>query len=202
METITAQIEKRIFRKRKINLIFPSDLRGLASEDAIRQTLSRLTKKGKIKRLAHGIYYLPQTDHLLGEIRPSADEVVNLIAQKERIKLKPAGSSALHELGLTTQVPTKRVYLTDGHPRQFKIGKLEIKFKPTTPKKLSRMGKISSLVIQAIEELGTDELDGRTAEKLRELLKKEDPKMLQHDLKLSTGKVSAYILKLLQHSNL
>lgn len=198
METVEEKIEKKVSRKKNVNLIFPTEFRDIASDAAIRQALSRLTKKGAIKRLAHGIYYMPETDSLLGELRPSVDDIINRIAEKDCIRIKPAGAYALHELGLTTQVPTRRVYLTDGHPRQFKIGKLQIKFKPTTPKRLSRTGPISSLAIQALEELGTTDIDLETKTKLRELLLKEDPKILQHDLKLSTGKVSSYILKLLK----
>lgn len=202
METIQDKIEKKIGKKREINLIFPGEFRGMASDDAIRQAMSRLTKKGILKRLASGIYYLPETDPILGEIRPSVDDVVSCIAKKERIRIKPAGAFALNQLGLTTQVPMRRVYITDGHPRQFKIGKLQIKFKPTTPKRLSRTGKISSLVIQALEELGTTHIDTETSAKLRELLLKEDPKILMQDLKLSTGKVSSYILKLLKENEI
>ncbi len=47
-----------------------------------------------------------------------------MLAKKEKIRVKPAGAYALHQLGLTTQVPTKLVYITDGHPRLFKLGKL------------------------------------------------------------------------------
>lgn len=199
METAQLKIEKLIFGDRDVNLIFPSEFRGLASDDSIKQALSRLTQRGKIKRLAKGIYYLPETDKVLGEFRPSIDEVIQRIAQKERIRIKPAGSFAFHELGLTTQVPTRRLYLTDGHSRKFKIGNLEIKFRPTTPKKLSHKGKISGLAIQALEELGTTEIDEVTEKKLKVLLQKEEPEILMHDLQLTTGKVNTYILNLLKN---
>lgn len=149
-------------------------------------------------RLAHGIYYIPKTDPVLGELRPGADDVVKMLAKKEKIRVRPAGAYALHRLGLTTQVPTKLVYITDGHPRQFKLGKMQITFKATTPKKLSTVGKISSLVIQAIEEIGTENVNATTETRIQELLKKEDPKKLKHDLALAPAKVNDYIVKLLK----
>ena len=198
MEKTHTHIKSLIFKKKPGNLIFPSDFRGLGSDSAIKQALSRMVKSGEIKRLAHGIYHVPKTDPQLGDIRPSADDVVRMIADKEKIRIKPAGAFALHQLGLTTQVPTKRVYITDGHQRQFIIGKLHIKFKPTTPKRLMRKGKISSLVIQALEELGTSNIDLVTHNKMKVLLKKEDPKLLNHDLKLAPVKINNYIVKIMK----
>jgi hypothetical protein len=198
MEKTHTHIKSLIFKKKKGELLFTSDFRGLGSDSAIKQALSRMVKSGEINRLAHGIYYVPKTDPQLGEMRPSADEVVRMIAVKEKIRVKPAGAFALHQLGLTTQVPTKRVYITDGHQRQFMIGKLQIKFKPTTPKRLMRKGKISSLVIQALEELGTSNIDPIIHNKMKELLKKEDPKLINHDLKLAPIKINNYIVNIMK----
>ena len=198
MEKTHTHIKHLLSLKKKGALIFPTDFRGLGTDTAIKKALSRLSEKGLIKRLAHGIYYIPQIDPILGEIRPGADEVVKMLANKERIRIKPAGAYALHKLGLTTQVPTRRVYITDGHSRQFTLGKLQIKFKATTSKRLLRKGKISSLVIQALEEIGTDKIDSETTFKIRELLLKENPRILKYDLELAPVKVNNFIIKLLK----
>lgn len=198
MEKVHPYIERSIAKKKKGNLFFPSDFRGIGTDVAVKQSLSRLTKKGVIKRLAQGIYYVPKIDPVLGEVKPGADEVIYMLARKEKIKIKPAGAFALHQLGLTTQVPTKRVYITDGADRQFSLGKLRVKFKRTTPKKLERKGKISSLVIQAVEELGVTNIDKVTASKMRALLQKENLATLKHDLGITSIKVSDYIVKLMK----
>lgn len=160
--------------------------------------MSRLAKAGRLKRLAHGIYYIPKTDPVLGELRPDVDEVVKILAHKERIRVRPAGAYALHQLGLTTQVPMKRVYLTDGSSRQFRLGKMLVRFKATSPKKLSTTGKISSLVIQAIEEMGVDQISPELEKKLLEFLRKEEPSKLKHDLALASAKVNDYIVRLMK----
>lgn len=198
MEKTHTYIERVLSKKKEGELVFPSDFRGAGTDTAIKKALSRLAERGLIKRLAHGVYYIPKNDPVLGEMRPGADEVVKMLAQKEKIRIKPAGAYALHQLGLTTQVPTRRVYITDGHPRQFMLGKLQIKFKATTAKRLLRKGKISSLVIQALEELDTDKIDAVTTAKIRELLLKENPKTLKHDLELAPVKVNNFIMKLLK----
>jgi hypothetical protein len=191
-------IESIVLRKKDGELIFPTDFRGKGTEDAIKKALSRLAQKGVLKRLSHGIYYIPQIDPVLGELRPGADDVVKMLAKKEKIRVRPTGAYALHRLGLTTQVPTKLVYITDGHPRHFKLGKLQIKFKATTPKKLSTIGKISSLLIQALEEVGPENVDASMESKIQDLLKNEDPKKLKHDLALAPAKINDYIVKLLK----
>lgn len=198
MEKTHTYIEQSILRKKRGDLIFPSDFRGNGTDTAIKKALSRLAKKSVIKRLTHGIYYIPQIDPVLGELRPGADDVVNFLAKKEKIQIKPAGTYALHKLGLTTQVPTRRVYITDGHSRQITLGKLQIKFKATTQKKLQRKGKISSLVIQAIEEIGPENISSEMANKLGEFLKKEDQAILKDDLRLSPVKVNNFIIKILK----
>jgi hypothetical protein len=126
------------------------------------------------------------------------DVVIKRLADKEHVKIKPTGAYALHRLGLTTQVPTRRVYLTDGSPRQFKLGKMQVYFKTVPPKKLAMIGEISSLVIRAIEELGAENIPSDIKSKLRDFLLKEDPRKMQHDIVLASGKVYDFIIELLK----
>lgn len=197
-EKVHSHIQSSISKKKAGNILFPADFRGKGTQAAIKQAMSRLAKAGRVKRLAHGIYYIPKIDPVLGELRPDIDEVVNMLAQKERIRVRPAGAYALHQLGLTTQVPMKRVYVTDGNPRQFRLGKTTIRFKATSSKKLSTVGKISSLVIQAIEEMGVEHIGPELEKKILDSLRKEEPRNLKHDLALASAKVNDYIVRLMK----
>lgn len=198
MDKVHREIEKKLAKAKKGHLFFLSDFRGMGSEGAVKMALSRLIKAGKVKRIAHGVYLVPEMDPILGTKLPSMESVVEAIAKKEHIRVKPTGVYALHKLGLTTQVPMRLVYLTDGALKQIKIGKTIIKFKPTTPKKLSLQGKLSSLIIQALEEIGTENLDRSTIERIKELLKKEEPKKLLADLKLAPTRISEFLFSLLK----
>jgi len=198
MATTHSNIESRIKSYKPGEILFPTDFRGDGSEAAIKMALSRLNKEGLIKRLGYGVYAIPKKDALFGEILPSAEEVAKAIAKKEHLKIKPAGANALNRLGLSTQVPMNLVYLTDGTGREIKLGKTKIKFKPTTPKKLSLKGKISSLIIQALEEIGHENLDDSMKAKIKQLLTKENRDDLMHDLKLATAPIHDYLLKLYQ----
>ncbi|HYF69629.1 MAG TPA: DUF6088 family protein [Ohtaekwangia sp.] len=199
MDTKThTYIESVISRRKPGEIVFPTEFRGKGSQAAIKKAMSRIAKTGKINRLAHGIYYIPKTDPKLGKLRPDPEQVVKMVAQKEKIRVRPAGAYALHRLGLTTQVPTKRVYITDGNSRQFKLGNIQIRFKSTSAKKFAMKGEISSLVIQAIEEIGVQHISKEIQMKLGAFLSKEDPKILQHDLRLASAKVNDYIVKLMK----
>jgi hypothetical protein len=79
----------------------------------------------------------------------------------------------------------KLVFLTDGAPREIKIGKRSIKFKKTTPKNLLAKGEISSLVIQALREIGIDNITPSEEDKIIALLKKENVNLLKQDIELA-----------------
>ena len=178
-------------------MIFLSDFRGMGTEAAIKKALSRLSQLGTVKRLAHGIYFIPKTDPILGEVYPGAEEVATMLAKKAGVRIRPAGASALNKLGLSTQVPMRLVYITDGPPRRLKLGNLEVRFIATSRKKLATVGEISALVIQALEELDAKHIDRDTAAKIKGFLLKEDSGKLKHDLGLAPGRVHDYIVRLL-----
>src|SRR5690554_1411123 len=154
-------------------------------EKAVHKYLERLEDKEIIIRVAQGIYVRPKISKLIGPLTPSAEEVAEAIAKRDRIRTVPTGSYALNALGLSTQVPMNIVLLTDGSPREIKIGKRIIKFKKTTPKNLLAKGKISRLAIQALKELGNGKVKEQEEQKIIELLKKEDQKDLVHDIALA-----------------
>lgn len=185
MKSTAELIEKRIKSKAKGTILFPADFTDLGTSEAIRLHLFRLEKEGLIKRISQGIYVRPRESKLLGPLTPSAEEVANSIAKRDRIRCIPTGSYALHALGLSTQVPMKIVLLTDGSSRVIHFGNRTITFKKTTPKFLLTKGKISGLVIQAVKEIGKDNMSKEEEQRILYLLKKESPKNLAHDITLA-----------------
>jgi hypothetical protein len=178
-------------------IFFPAEFRMLGTDDAIKMALSRLVKENRIDRLSHGIYYKPKNHALLGNLKPSLEMVAQAIAQRDQVIIKPTGISALNKLGLSEQVPTKHVYITNGQPRNYKIEENEIHFKSASPKKLALKGPISSLVILAMEELGPAFFDVNAAIKIKELLQKEDRENLENDMKLAPSWIAKELYKLM-----
>lgn len=183
--SIEEKILKRIKAIPKGQLFLPVDFIDLGSSEAIRVSLFRLEKEATIKRVAQGIYVRPKQSRLIGPLTPSAEDVAKAIAKRDRIRTLPTGSYALNILGLSTQVPMNIVLLTDGSPREIKVGKRTIKFKKTTPKNLLAKGKISRLVIQALKEIGNGKVSIGEQKKILALLKKEDKQDLLHDTALA-----------------
>lgn len=184
-QSIELKIVRRIARSSVKKVFFASDFADLGSGKAINKALERLTIADKLHRVSHGIY-IPVSDRESAlTYTPDIDEIVLSIAERDKARLLPTGSYALYKLGLTTQVPMRIVYYTDGSPRRVKIGNYQVTFKKASAKRLALKGRLSKLVIQALREIGKAEASGEMIAKLRERLKGEDPVLVKHDLALA-----------------
>jgi len=197
MKNTHAYINSSVSKRKPGELIFPRDFRGKGTEGAIKMSLGRLVKEGLLKRLGHGIYYIPKIDQDFGELYPAPDKVAQAIAKKEKVKIRPTGAYALNQLGLSTQVPMRMVYITDGENRRIKIGKMEIRFKATTPKRLALKGPLSSLIILGLEDMGVENISEKNKLRIRELLQKEDPVKLKRDLALAPARIHDFLFHLI-----
>ena len=132
---ISKQIEQKIRALPKGTLLLIDDFIEEYDYETARKILQRLTNDGQLMRLNRGIYYIPKKDDLLGIIKPNAEQIAESIAKRDKARIIPTGSFALHKLGLTTQVPMNVVYLTDGSPRKIQVGNQKITFKKNQPQK-------------------------------------------------------------------
>ena len=193
MKSVDYHVFNKITKNKRGKLFFPNDFIGLGSDESIRKSLSKLEKEKVLERLAQGIYLYPKQHPVYGNLYPSTEEIAEQIARRDHAHIIPTGSAALHKLRLTTQIPMNMVYLTDGSPRKIKVGKQKITFKAAVAKKFATKGKISTLAIQALQELGQKGVDDKIKEQLKPILATEDPKLIKHDVKLAP----AWIAKLL-----
>jgi|SRR5690554_4960377 len=194
---IEAKIAGILQETPKGSILFVDDFLDFGSPDSIKKALYRLTNEKKILiRLAHGVYLYPKTDKELGTLYPSTEEIAKAIARRDKARIIPTGVYALNRLGLSTQVPMKIVYLTDGATRSIKIGNRTISFKRTSPRNLMTKGVISTLAIQALKEIGQKNVDEQILKQLEVVLKKETQENILHDAKLAP----AWINKILKQS--
>lgn len=163
-------------------LFFADDFVKYASSENVRKILSRLEHENLIERLAHGIYIKPKKDPLLGTIYPNNEEIAKQIAKRDKARIAPTGLMALYLLGLTTQVPLKAVYLTDGSQREVKIGNRTIKFKRTVPKSFAIKDELLHLIVQAFKEKGQQEITEDFLKTVKQAVKKLDEKLMQNQL--------------------
>ncbi len=179
----------------KGSILFVDDFLNFGNSESIKKALFRLKEKGKLVRLAHGIYLYPKIDIDLGVLYPSAEEIAVAIAKRDKARIIPTGIQALNKLGLSTQIPLKVVFLTDGAARTINIGKRTITFKRTGPKNLLVSGEICGLVIQALKSIGQENIEDPVIERLIELLKKEKPEVVLHDAKLAPAWINKILMR-------
>jgi hypothetical protein len=200
MQEVNSKIVEYIKRNRRGKIFFADEFRKFGSNDAVRQALSRLCKKYFLIRLSAGIYLYPQHDKHIGIVYPSIESIAKVIAKREKTRLIPTGAYALNALGLSTQVPAKVVFLTDGTARVVKVGKrATVKFKRTVAKNLSYKGKVSLLVISALKEIGKDNTTDEQLQKIKEALQYEKLENVIHDANLAPVWVSKLIFKLIEN---
>ncbi|MBK7735022.1 MAG: type IV toxin-antitoxin system AbiEi family antitoxin domain-containing protein [Chitinophagaceae bacterium] len=192
---IEAKVAAKLAILPKGSVLFVDDFLDYGNPESIKKALLRLKEKGLLVRLAHGIYLHPKTDKELGILFPSTEEIAKAIARRDKSRIVPTGVQALNKLGLSTQIPMKVVFLTDGAARSIKVGKRTITFKKTSPKNLLPKGEISSLAIQALKTIGQNKVDDDTFKKLQTILKKELKENILHDAKLAPAWINKILMQ-------
>ncbi len=174
----------------------PAHFSDLGSRNAVASALKRHCQSGPIRQLARGLYDYPRTDPKLGILTPSPDAVAKALASRDAVRLQPSGAYAANLLGLSTQIPMKIVFLTDGRPRTVQIGKKQIILKQTTPRNMATAGKISGLVIQALRHLGSKHVDDDVIARLDRRLDADARKQLLKDVRFAPAWIADVMRRL------
>ena len=198
-QSIENKVLEHLKYRQRGKIYFTNDFATLGASESIRKSLSNLVKKNILIRLTQGIYLYPKIDKELGVLYPSVDDVCRAIAKRDKARIEPTGVFALHSLGLSTQIPVNVVYLTDGIPRKIKYGNRTIKFKKTAPKNLAMKGKVSSLVIAALKQIGKENVSQEVELQLTKALKKESVENVKHDAQLAPVWISKLIFQLVNN---
>jgi hypothetical protein len=182
MQTMRDQIVARINNLGTGKAFSAKDFLDIASRSMIDLTLFQLRRDGKVRRIRRGLYDLPRLNSSLGgELSPDIDEAARAIARRQKWTIVPDGAWAANLLGLSTQVPAKIVYLTDGPNKEVPIGRRSIHFKHARPKAMAGLDGKFALVVQALRHLGKDGVGEREIEKLRTGLSLSEKRKLVKD---------------------
>jgi len=170
--TAAELIRAEIIKSGPGSVFTPSHFRELVAEKGtVERTLSRLAQKGSVQRIGHGLYYYPESGTVFGVLPPKPEAVAQALA--EGSPLVPSGPTALHRLGLTTQVPMKYSYLTGRSSRTEQLGKIRVELNKVPERRLSGAGTKAGEILSAIEYVGHKEASsaefcGKIARKLTE----------------------------------
>lgn len=175
-KSVQCQILARCRAQRRGTVFVPVDFLDLGRRAAVDQALSRLVRDGALRRVARGIYDRPRRHARLGVLSPSLPSVAAAIARSTGSRLQVSEAQAANQLGLSTQVPARLSYLTDGGTRTIRVGNQVIEFRRASPRALAGAGTTAGLVIQALRYFGRGGLPVDIVARLRSVLADEDRK--------------------------
>lgn len=105
MTAMTSTPAMAIRRAVPRSFVHVSDLPG--SNEAARKAASRAVQSGDLIRIRRGLYFKVPGATRYGPVKPRVEDITREIFRARSSGFGPAGYSAAHSLGLTTQVPPK-----------------------------------------------------------------------------------------------
>jgi hypothetical protein len=193
MQSIAGKILYRIRGKGRGSVHVTGDFLDLGTRAAVDQALSRLARRGYLRRLDQGIYDFPKMHPRLGALSPDPVVVAKAAARKAGSRIQISGAQAANALGMTTQVPARMVFLTDGPSKRIRVGSQTIELRHAAPRNMAGAGKKSGLVIQALRHLGRDAVDSAVLGRLKSALSDDDKADLQADVSTAPGWVKSVV---------
>jgi hypothetical protein len=157
MQSVNKKAISRIYGRGRGWAYLSNDFVWNFNRGQIDNALSELCREGKIRRVCRGGYDYPKYSELLRQdLSPDFDQVAQAFARKFNWRIQPAGDTALNLLGLSSQVPGRLVYLSDGPNRQYDIGNYTLEFKNSALKDVGFRYRESGLIVQALKALGQE----------------------------------------------
>ena len=183
MKLTEKQIIARI-RAHGRGFVFTTKLFSALTDDSasVRTALTRLVQKQSIRRLAHGLYDLPNVHPSLGAIMPAMEKVIEAIKKSDAIEVQVTGAYAANLLGLSTQIPMRIELYTSGPKRKIHFGKQEILLKPTIPKNMIGAGTKAGLIFHALRQIGKDNITIEMIEQIKSQIEDKDIKHIKKQI--------------------
>ena len=186
-ESIDDKILNSLMKRGRGVVFSTEEYAHYGNPDAVQKALSRMARKGVLLRVCHGIYCYPKIDKELGLglLFPSYEDIAQVIAKRDKVRIFPAGALAQNMLGLSTQVPMNVVYLTDGSNRKVNVKNGRgILFRHVSPKKLAFNDKLAMLITTALRDLGSNNVTDEHKKQLKTVLEQHPEPFSTHDMKL------------------
>ena len=187
MVSIEDKILKRIKSHGRGWAMTNSDFGDIAKTATIDWSLYRLKDKKLIRPLMRGIYDYPRFSEILQEeLAPDMEMVARAIARKFRWNILISGNTALNYLGLSTQIPTRLIYFSDGPSRQYEVAGRILEFKHISFKEARFTNTKSEIVVQALRELGMARITTEVINKMRDFIPASDRNKVLKDTQFTT----------------
>lgn len=183
---VISNIRQKIARCKRGTLFFLTSFPEY-DEEYVRKVLAAFVNDGTLVRVSNGIFLKPVKTRF-GILYPEPIEVVKAIAKRDHAEVLPNGFVALNQLGLSTQVPMKYMYLTSGATRMVRLGKKEVMLKHASPRNFAFRDKFMGVLYQALKCHGKNDFTDEERMIIAKLLKDfANQDTYNHDLGLMSG---------------
>lgn len=202
METVETRILDRIRSAEKGSAFTAKDFLDLASYEAAKKSLLRLTNAGTLRRILRGVYDLPAFSPVRkGPASPHPDSIARAIARAHGWTLVPAGNTALNLLGLSTQVPAQWQYYSDGPTKRYEWDGGSIVLKRRANKETTGLSPQTALVVQALKTLGKEQASDEILALLRARLTPQECERALCESRYATTWVHEFLKRLAPEEN-
>ena len=193
-QVVESRVVSRIYGKGRGWAFSQADFADLGARSTIDSALHRREREGVIRRVIRGIYDYPRQSKVLGgPPSPDIDQIADALARKFAWRIQPDGATAQNLLGLSTQVPARAVYLSDGPDRSYTVGRTKLNFEHTALKEAGFKLPESRLIVQALKAFGEDRITPELITQIRMQFDSTLRQRILHDTKTATGWVYAAI---------
>ena len=156
MSQITQSILSAVRALPEGGLLSPKEFLHIGSRAAVDQALTRLARDGQLLRVGRGAYAAPVQGRF-GSRPPSTEAVVQAIQDVSGETIVPTGAAEANALGLTTQVPTREVFITSGRSRTLQLGNRSVELRHGNRLQLLLGRRPAGMAIRALSWLGPDQ---------------------------------------------
>lgn len=197
MISIEQKVTRRIYDHRRGWAFSSKDFIKLGSRSSIDVALHNLLGIGFIRRVFRGIYDYPRYSQVLEtQLSPDMNQVARALARKFNWEIQPSGPTALNILGLSTQVPGRYVFQSNGPDRKYTVGSTSLEFKNTVLKETGFKHWQSAIIVQGLKSLGESRIDSKVIFKIRDWLDADKRAKVLKDTKTVTNWVYEAIRKI------
>ena len=197
MQSISNKIYKIMKSKGIEGCFIYSDFLDLTNYDAIRKAFSILEKEKRIKKVLPGVYYVPIYSEFTKEYSPPVIEsVIKAISRKFNWNIIPNDDVVVNYLGLSTQIPAKHIFYTNGPSKTIKVDSRAVKLIHKRNFYFKQQTEKFRDIIQSINAIGYDRMDQQQINILKGMLDNQEKNKLLNESKNLPFKLQKQIMQI------
>lgn len=129
---------------------------NLGSRAAVSRCLSRLVHRGRLMRVSRGLYVVPVATKYgpHGFLPPRPYKVIQSLAAVTNEVIVRHGGYVANALGLTTQMPLREIFLTNGQARTLRFGAYRVEIRCAPAWLMSLGATLAGDAIRALQWMG------------------------------------------------